>query len=61
MSSRFWWGTVVQEAPLRVRRDGQGGPADGTPSTLVAGLVVGDRVRCEQDGRHVIIHGKSEG
>ena len=60
LAPRFWWGTVTQASPLRVRRDGSPVAPDATPDTLVAGLVVGDRVRCESYGRLVVVHGKAQ-
>ena len=38
------WATVTDDSPLRVQLDGEIDPLDVTPDTLVAGLLVGDRV-----------------
>lgn len=57
----FRWGTVTQAAPLRVRLDGDTAALPFAPATLVAGLVVGDRVRCEHSAGRVIVHGKRVG
>jgi hypothetical protein len=38
------WASVTDDSPLRVQLDGETDPLDVTPDTLVAGLLVGDRV-----------------
>lgn len=38
------WATVTQTTPLRIRLDGETDPIPWTPDTLVAGLVLGNRV-----------------
>lgn len=59
--STFRWATVTQASPLRVRLDRDTAALPLTPETLVAGLAVNDRVRCEIAGGRVIIHGKRVG
>ena len=57
----FWWGVVSQTAPLRVRRDYAGSvAADMEPASLVAGLVVGDRVWCQSIGTALVVLGKKQ-
>ncbi len=55
----FEWGTITSVAPLAVQLDGDPGPLLGTPSTLVSGLRVNDRVRVEIQNRQVTIHGRA--
>lgn len=63
------WATVTQASPLRIRIDGDPDPLPITPDTLVAGLLVGDRVRLEMAtnndpafrGRRAIITGRAGG
>lgn len=50
--------TVTSIGPLRVELDGDDGPLDGAPLSLVPALAVGDRVRVEIDRRQLIITGK---
>ena len=56
--TRFAWAVVTAVAPLRIKIVGDVDPLDDTPTTLVAGLAVGDVVRVELDGRDRIIHGR---
>lgn len=58
--TRFSWAAVTQESPLRVRVDGETDPLPVTPSTLVAGLIVGDRVWCQLEAGQVVVVGKNQ-
>jgi len=58
--TRFSWATVTQASPLRVRLDGETDPLPMTPSTLVPGLTVGDRVWCQLEGGQVVVIGKNQ-
>jgi len=49
------WGTITGTSPLRVRLDGDTNELPTTPDTLIDGLEVNDRVRCEISGRVIII------
>lgn len=55
------WGVITQASPLRVRLDGDAEPLLGTPSTLVSGLRVGDRVQAMIQNRKVTILGRGGG
>lgn len=55
------WGVVTQASPLRVRLDGDAEPLLGTPSTLVSGLRVGDRVQAMIQNRKITILGRGGG
>lgn len=60
--SRFTWGTVTAVSPLRVQLDGDPAALPLVPDTLVQGMLVGDRVRCElTDSRRVVVHGRARG
>ena len=62
LTATFRWGTVTGLSPLMVQLDGDTAPL--APSdTLVdpAGLVVGDRVRCELSMLRLVVHGKAGG
>lgn len=66
--STFVWGVVTQVSPLRVRLESDPGstPLDLTPESMVSGLRVNDRVRCELvrtqgAAMRVIVHGPSDG
>lgn len=63
MSSEFVWGTIYNQSPLAVRLDGETSPIGVTPDALVDKSLLreGDRVRCEFDGRRVIIWGVAGG
>lgn len=53
--------TVTGVSPLRIQRDGDSEPLPFTPDTMVTGLVVDDRVRVENAGGRLIIHGAANG
>lgn len=55
------WAVVSQVSPLRITMDGDTGPLADAPDTLVAGLAVGDRVRCVTVNRRTLILGRSGG
>lgn len=57
--SFFWWGFVSSLGPLRVRREGESVPLDVRPSSLVADLVVGDRVFVLNHARKLIVLGRA--
>lgn len=59
--TEWTWATVTQAAPLRVRFDTEALPLPVTPQTLAGGLIVGDRVWCQVEGRRIIIHGRGGG
>ena len=58
---RSVWGVVTGVSPLEVRLDGDDEPLSGQPSSLVAGLVAGQRVRCEIQNRRVTVVGSAAG
>jgi len=53
------WAYVTGVAPLAIRMDGFPNTLDGTPDTLVSGLIIGDKVWIQRVGRYTIIHGKA--
>ncbi len=55
---RWEWAVVTGVAPLRIQIVGDAVPLDETPTSLVAGLAVGDVVRVQHDGRDRIIYGR---
>lgn len=61
--SEFVWGTVQFENPLSIRLDGETSPIGVAIDSLVdrSLLRVGDRVRCEFDGRRLIVWGIAGG
>lgn len=61
--SEFVWGTVQFENPLSIRLDGETSPIGVAIDSLVNrdALQVGMRVRCEFDGRRLIVWGVAGG
>lgn len=61
--SEFVWGMVQFENPLSVLLDGETSPIGVAIDSLVdrASLKIGDRVRCEFDGRRLVVHGVAGG
>lgn len=60
MATSWVWATVTAVSPtLAIQVDGDTDPLDITPDTLVSGLAVDDRVRCEMTDRRLIVHGKA--
>lgn len=57
----FRWGVVSGVTPLQVTLDADPAPLAGVPSTLVAGLVVGQRVQCVIQNHRVTVVGASGG
>lgn len=57
----FRWGIVTATDPLTVRLDADDDPLDGVPSTLVAGLMVGDRVHVMVQNRRAVVIGRAKG
>lgn len=57
----FRWGVVSGVTPLQVTLDADPAPLAGVPSTLVAGLVVGQRVQCVIQNHRVTVVGASAG
>lgn len=63
------WATVTDDSPLRVQLDGEAAALDVTPDTLVAGLLVGDRVWAQlvtnadaaRQYRRLVVLGKAAG
>ncbi|WP_052961587.1 MULTISPECIES: hypothetical protein [unclassified Leucobacter] len=55
------WGLVTQAVPLRVQLDVDTAPLDGTPSSLVSGLAVGDRVLVAMQSRRATVLGRAGG
>jgi hypothetical protein len=55
----YKWGTVTQASPLRVLLDGETAALSITPESLVAGLLVGDRVWCQINRRQLVILGRA--
>lgn len=55
------WAVVTSVAPLRIRYDTDINPLDGTPSTLVNGLTVGDRVMVLVVNNQVAVIGRGGG
>lgn len=60
-SPTFQWATVISVDPLHVTYDGRTDPLTVTPSTLVGGLVVGDRVYVVTYMRRAVIVGRAGG
>lgn len=60
-SVRLSWATVTSVSPVKVQMDGSGDPLDGAPDSVVAGLLVGDRVLVARQGSQVIILGRGGG
>lgn len=62
-SSTWLWADVTGVAPLEIHLDCDNAPLTITPASLVAGLVVGDRVWCQMYGagarKQLIVHGKA--
>lgn len=56
----FRWATVTNASPLQIKLDGDTNPLAGSPLTLIGDLVVGDRVRVEQQGTRLTVHGKAK-
>lgn len=67
--SLWSWASVTDDSPLRIQLDGEDTPLPVTPGSLVAGLLVGDRVWVQlvtnpsplRAYRQIVIHGKSGG
>lgn len=57
----FRWGVVSGVAPLQVTLDADTSPLAGVPSTLVSGLVVGQRVQCVIQNHRVTVVGVAHG
>lgn len=55
------WAVVTDVAPLRIRYDTDTNPLDGTPSTLITGLTVGDRVMVLVVNNQVTVIGRGGG
>ena len=55
------WAVVTGTVPLAIRFDTETAPISGTPSTLVAGLTIGDRVLVIIQNRRVTILGRGGG
>jgi len=60
-SPTFQWAAVTSTDPLRITYDGRADPLAVSPSTLVGGLMVGDRVYVVTYMRRAVIVGKAEG
>lgn len=58
---RWEWATVTTEVPLRVTLDTETVEVDASPTPLVAGLQVGDRVRVQIVDRRLIVFGRAYG
>lgn len=61
--SEFVWGTVQFENPLSIRLDGETSPIGVAIDSLIDPSLLrnGDRVRCEFDGRRLIVWGVAGG
>jgi len=57
----WYWATVTQVSPLRVRLDGDDAALPITPESLTYGLTVGKRVWVQMAGHRVIVHGVTGG
>ncbi len=57
----FGWAVVTSVSPLMIRYDAQAEAIAGTPSRLVSGLAVGDRVWCQRVHRRDIVLGRGGG
>lgn len=60
VQDRWFWATVEQSSPLRVREDGAHNAINTTPKTLTA-VGVGDRVLCLRTGRRLLVVGRMGG
>jgi hypothetical protein len=60
-SPTFQWAAVTSTDPLHVTYDGRADPLAVSPSTLVGGLMVGDRVYVVTYMRRAVIVGKAGG
>ena len=62
-SSSWVWADVTGVAPLEIHLAWDETPLGITPTSLVAGLVIGDRVWCQMYGagarKQLIVHGKA--
>jgi len=61
MTDTWTWATVTQASPLRIRVDGDTAALDTTPETLVASLLLAERVRVHLHNDGVIVIGRSGG
>ena len=61
--SKFFWASVTQVSPLRIKIDGDSSALLITPDSLVdpLSLVVGSRVRCELSDSKITVLGQSGG
>lgn len=55
------WAVVTGVAPLEIQLDAEGSPLQGTPSSLVEGLIVGDRVQVAVQNNRVVVLGRGTG
>lgn len=59
--AEWWWAYVTGVDPLRIRRELETHPIGSTPSTLVAGLQVGDKVRVVNYLGQALVVGRAGG
>lgn len=59
--AEWWWAYVTETDPLRIRREMEDTPLGATPSTLIAGLRVSDKVRVVNHHGQALIVGVAGG